>query len=110
MRAVVLEQPLSKAIGIDFASLQRIDVVIHLDVANAIFIHQPCDHLIEICPYLWISEVQQQPRILKHSLPMTHEEPVVRFLREHRLRSCHFGFKPKPRNHSSLSDLIEYKL
>ena len=51
VRTVMLEQPLAEAVGTDLSPLQRIDVVVHLDVADAIIIYKSCDHLIQVSPY-----------------------------------------------------------
>src|SRR5690242_11817435 len=102
----MLEQALAKAVGTDVSPLQRINVVVHLDVADAIIADKSCDHLVQVSPYFGITEIEQKPRILQHSFAVTHEEPVVRLLREQRLSSGNLGLEPQSRNHSSLPDLL----
>src|ERR1700720_2278442 len=102
----MLEQALAKTVSVDLSPLQRINVVVHLDVADAIITYKSCDYLIQVSSYLRIAEIEQEPRILQHSFAVTQEEPVVRLLREQRLGSGNLGLEPQSRNHSSLPDLI----
>ena len=79
----MLEQALAEAVGTDLSPLQRIDVVVHLDVADAVVVYQSCHHLIEVSRNFRVAEVEQKSRILQCSFSMTHEKPIVWFLREH---------------------------
>src|ERR1700722_13502544 len=78
----MLEQTLPEAIRVQLRALQRIDVVVHLDIAGAVLVYQPCDYLVQVRPHFRVPKVEQEPRILQHSLAMAHEKPVVGFFRE----------------------------
>src|SRR6185312_3468340 len=106
---IVLQQPLSEAISILTGPLERVGVVIHLDVTDAILFDQPFDHTVEITTYLGVAEIQQQTRVLDNAPAMPHEEPAVRLLRQRRLFPRHLRLEPKPRNHPLLTNPIQHK-
>src|SRR5579871_5542702 len=103
----MLEQALAKTVRIQLCSLQRIDVVVHFDVANAIVVYQSCHHHIEVSPHFRVAKVEQKARIFQHPFSMPYEEPVVRLMREQRLWPGDLRFEPQSGNHASLPDLIE---
>ena len=57
-RTIVLEQALPKAFRVYFGPLQRIDVIVHFDIANPVLIHQAFDHLVEVAPDFGIAEIE----------------------------------------------------
>lgn len=52
------QQTVARTIGMQFGSGAGIDVVIHLDIPDAIFLDQPINHTIQMRSHLRIAEIQ----------------------------------------------------
>ena len=58
VRTVMFEQALPEAFRVYFGPLQRVDVIVHFDIANAVLIHQAFDNLVEVAPDFGIAKIK----------------------------------------------------
>ena len=75
---LMLQQPVPGAVRLLIRSDSRLDVIIHLNVANAIILHQTPDHTCGKLPHLGIAVIQLIPGLFPDALSMAHEKPLIR--------------------------------
>ena len=86
-----------------------VDIIIHLDIANAVFLHQPLYNSCGIVPHLFISEIQLIPAVVDYGAAVSLKEPVLTDLGSHRtVDSHHLQFQPESRNHTFIPDISNH--
>ena len=108
----MLQQTLTRAVGLLIGTGARLDVVIHLDIADAVFIDHAVDHPLGIVPNLRIAEIELIAPLIAHTPAVPHEEPAVRKLLCQRTVDAHdFQLQPCAWDHARVAygihDLFE---
>ena len=104
------EQPFPCAVCSTVGADTRVDVVIHLDVPDAVIRYEPIDDPIRVAPHLRIAKVQLIPALVDHAPPLDLEEPVVRQLvRERTVNPHHLQLQPEAGNHSLFTNDVQQR-
>ena len=107
----MLQHSLTYAVCIKFRADTRLNVIIHFNIANAIFIYHPVNHFIYMLKHCGITEVKLISASVKHSFPVAHKKPVIRcLLCLFTIDSHYLKFKPYSGNHPFRADVISYLL
>ncbi|MMZ63811.1 hypothetical protein D1872_260910 [compost metagenome] len=104
----MLEQPVAYAVRPGFGPDPRIDVVVHLDVSDAVVLHQPADHLGRVRPDRRIPVVQLIPAPVFDPFAVPHKEPaVIRIFQLGTVDAHDFQLQPQARNHALASNIVK---
>ena len=101
------KQSISGTVRIDLRTDARLNIIIHLDITDAIIAHQSVDHLIRMRNYLRITEIQLIAASVVDLFAVAHEIPVIRHTVRLRTADSHdLQLQPDTRNHSLRPDII----
>src|SRR6201992_1020819 len=84
-RAIAFKQSLTKAICEQLSALKPIDVIVHLDVSDAIFPYHSIHDRVEVGADIRITHIQQESRMINHPSTVAHEKPGIRLVLQGRL-------------------------
>ena len=75
---LMLQKSVPRAVRMLIRSRPRLDVIVHLDVAHAVVLHQAADNAGGKFTHLGIAVVQLIPGLFPDTLSVAHEKPLVR--------------------------------
>ncbi|MNB79419.1 hypothetical protein D3C75_261530 [compost metagenome] len=106
---VMLKQTGAIAVSVRFRADACVDVVIHLDIADAVFVHQPVDNRIGMRDNRRIPEIELISAPVHHPPAVAHEEPAVVRVSQLRTVDAHnLDFQPKTGDETLAPDVIEH--
>ena len=103
------KQSFTRAGCIYFCADSRFDIVIHLDITDAIFPHQTVNDFICMCNDFRLTEIKLVSASVIDSLSMSLEKCFFRHFLNHRTLDSHnFQLQPESRDHSFVTDIVDH--
>ena len=107
----MFQEPISKAVGIYLRTDSAVDIIVHFDIADTIFIYHSVNYRSCIVLHFRISEIQLISALVGYNLSMSSEKPALRNLVDiWAVKTNCFNFQPKTRNHTFFADIFNWFL
>ena len=108
VRAVVLEQPVTHAVGVVVSAGAGVDVVVELEEADSELVDEPVHHAIEVLDCRRVAKVEVIAVVLDDALAVPKEEGLARQgVGDGTADADDFGFEPQPGNHAGIPDGVD---
>ena len=105
--ALMTEQTVADAVRVQLGADARLDVVVHLDVADVVVADQTVDDLVRVLDNLGIAEIELPAAAVVHLFAVAGEEPVGVDARGLRAADAHdLDLEPHAGDHALRADVV----
>ena len=109
IRSLMLQKAISKTVRIDFRTNTRFNIVIHLNITNAVIPYHAVNHFRHMFNHQRMTEIELIPASVIHTLSMAQEETLIRQNRSLLTVNTHnLKLQPYPRNHALRPDIVRH--
>ena len=109
IRSLMLKKAISKTVRIDFRTNTRFNIVIHLNITNAVIPYHTVNDFRHMFNDQRMTEIELIPASVIHTLSMTQEETLIRQNRSLLTVNTHnLKLQPYPRNHALRPNIIRH--